>query len=71
MLLNVNAIEGCANHLQIILKKNEFVDNKIPKLADQQEALLAVVKRHKLVWFRHVNRHDFPLKNNPSWNSQG
>ncbi|KAL8591987.1 hypothetical protein ACOMHN_020465 [Nucella lapillus] len=39
-------------------KTNEYVRQRIDTLAGKQEPLLSVVKRRKLTWFGHVNRHD-------------
>ncbi|KAL8578621.1 hypothetical protein ACOMHN_007079 [Nucella lapillus] len=38
-------------------KTNEYVRQRIDTLAGKQEPLLSVVKRRKLTWFGHVNRH--------------
>ena len=39
-------------------KTNEYVRQRIDILAGKQEPLLTVMKRRKLAWFGHVNRHD-------------
>ncbi|KAL8611432.1 hypothetical protein ACOMHN_014487 [Nucella lapillus] len=39
-------------------RTNEYVRKRIDTLAGKQEPLLSVVKRRKLTWFGHVNRHD-------------
>jgi len=39
-------------------RTNEFVRGEINRLAGQQEPLLATIKRRKLTWFGHVNRHE-------------
>ncbi|KAL8577432.1 hypothetical protein ACOMHN_048067 [Nucella lapillus] len=39
-------------------KTNEYVRQRIDTLAGKQEPQLSVVKRRKLTWFGHVNRHD-------------
>jgi hypothetical protein len=39
-------------------KTNTYVRDKAIKYAGNVEHLLKVVKRCKLVWFGHVNRHD-------------
>ena len=39
-------------------KTNEFVCRKVVDLAGDQESLLSIVKRRKLMWFGPVTRHD-------------
>ncbi|KAL8619618.1 hypothetical protein ACOMHN_019673 [Nucella lapillus] len=44
------------------MKTNEYVRQRIDTLAGKHEPLLSVVKRCKLIWFGHVNRHDSLVK---------
>ena len=39
-------------------KTNEFVRNRVEELTGPQELLLETVKRRKLTWYGHVNRHN-------------
>ena len=39
-------------------KTNEYVKSQVASLDGPQEPLLAVIKRRKLTWFGHVNRHN-------------
>ena len=39
-------------------KTNEFVRNRVEELSGPQELLLETVKRRKLTWYGHVNRHN-------------
>ena len=39
-------------------RTNEFVIGEVTRLAGKQEPLLATVKRRKMIWFGHVNRHN-------------
>ena len=39
-------------------KTNDYVRSKVMSYVGPQEPLLSTVKRRKLAWFGHVNRHD-------------
>ena len=39
-------------------KTNDFVRAHVTSLAGPQEPLMATVKKRKVVWFGHVNRHN-------------
>eukprot|EP00914_Ancora_sagittata_P016494 GHVO01032804.1.p1 GENE.GHVO01032804.1~~GHVO01032804.1.p1 ORF type:complete len:141 (-),score=18.55 GHVO01032804.1:365-787(-) len=39
-------------------RTHEFVIGEVTRLAGKQEPLLATVKRRKMIWFGHVNRHN-------------
>jgi hypothetical protein len=39
-------------------KTNDYVRSKVRSYVGPQESLLSTVKRRKLAWFGHVNRHD-------------
>ena len=38
-------------------KTNQYVHDQVTNLTDDKESLLAIIKKKKLTWYGHINRH--------------